>query len=163
MLEINPGLSIWTFIIFGVLLLLLSKLGWRPMLDGLNKREQAIADALSKAENARTEAERLIAETERQRKQHEEDLQRQLREGKDYAERMRQEMITKSQEEARALLDNARKQIERDTRDALIALRDQAAEIAVSAAGKLIDENLTDAKNKQIVEKYIAELPSVKN
>jgi F-type H+-transporting ATPase subunit b len=163
MLEINPGLSIWTFIIFGVLLLLLSKLGWKPMLEGLKNRENAIADSLAKAELARTEAEKLIAETERQRKLHEDDLQRQLREGKDYAEKMRQDLMTKAHEESKKLLEQARAQIERDTNTALNTLRNEAADIAVAAAGKLIDVNLNDAKSKEVVQKFIAELPTSRN
>lgn len=163
MLEINPGLSIWTFIIFGVLLLLLSKLGWKPMLDGLKNRENAIADSLAKAELARSEAKKLIAETERQRKQHEDDLQRQLREGREYAEKMRQDLMTKAHEESKKLLELARAQIERDTATALNTLRSEAADIAVEAAGKLIDMNLNDAKSKDIVQKFIAELPTSRN
>src|SRR5689334_8935395 len=108
MLEINPGLSIWTFIIFGALLLLLSKTAWKPIMSSLKAREQAIADSLSKAEQARSEAERLIAETERQRKVNEADIQRQLREGKEYAERMRTELAAKAQEEAHAMITQAK-------------------------------------------------------
>ena len=163
MLEINPGLSLWTFIIFGALLFLLSKMGWKPMLASLKTREQAISDSLSKAEQARSEAEKLIAETDRQRKINEDEIQRQLREGKEYTDRMRHEMMAKAQEESKKFLEQARMQIERDTQNAVVTLRNEAADLAIFAAGKLIDENLNDAKQKQIVEKFIAELPSHAN
>ncbi len=163
MLEINPGLSIWTFIIFGVLLLLLSKVAWKPILASLRNREQAIADSLSKAEQARSEAERLIAETERKRKEHEADLQRQLREGKEYAEKMRADLTAKAQEDARKMLEQAKAQIERDTAIALAQLRNEAADLAIAAAGKLIDESMNDDKHRKVVEKFIAELPTQPN
>ena len=163
MLEINPGLSLWTFIIFGALLFLLSKMGWKPMLASLKTREQAISDSLSKAEQARSEAEKLIAETDRQRKINEDEIQRQLREGKEYTDRMRHDMMAKAQEESKKFLEQARMQIERDTQNAVVILRNEAADLAIFAAGKLIDENLNDAKQKQIVEKFIAELPSHAN
>jgi len=163
MLEINPGLSIWTLIIFGALLILLSKLAWKPILNSLKMRENAIADSLSKAEQARADAEKLIAETERQRKLNEEQLHKQLREGKEYAERMRAEMSAKAQEEAKKMLDQAKSQIERDTQIAIAQLRNEAADIAVAAAGKLMDESMTDDKHKKIVEKFISELPSQSN
>lgn len=163
MLEINPGLSLWTFIIFGALLFLLSKMGWKPMLASLKNREQAISDSLSKAEQAKAAAETLIAETERQRKINEEEIQRQLREGKEYTDRMRHEMVTKAQEESKKFLEQARQQIERDTQHAVITLRNEAADLAIYAAGKLIDENLNDAKHKQVVEKFIADLPAHAN
>jgi F-type H+-transporting ATPase subunit b len=160
MLEINPGLSIWTFIIFGVLLLLLSKMAWKPILNSLKAREKAIADSLAKAEQVRADAERMIAENERQRKINEEDIQRQLREGKEYAERMRAELTAKAQEESRALLANAKAQIERDTKTAIAQLRAESADLAIAAAGKLIDESLNDDKHRKIVEKFISEIPS---
>ena len=163
MLEINPGLSIWTLIIFGILLVLLSKLAWKPILNSLKMRENAIADSLSKAEQARADAEKLIAETERQRKLNEEQLHKQLREGKEYAERMRSELAAKAQEEAKKMLDQAKSQIERDTQIAIAQLRNEAADIAVAAAGKLMDESMTDDKHKKIVQKFISELPSQSN
>ena len=163
MLEINPGLSIWTLIIFGLLLVLLSKLAWKPILNSLKMRETAIADSLSKAEQARSDAEKLIAETERQRKLNEEQLHKQLREGKEYAERMRSELAASAQADAKKMLDQAKNQIERDTHNAIAQLRNEAADLAVAAAGKLIDESLNDDKHKKIVEKFISELPSQAN
>lgn len=163
MLEINPGLSIWTLIIFGLLLVLLSKIAWKPILASLKRREDAIADSLSKAEQARSEAEKLIAETERQRKLNEEQLHKQLREGKEYAERIRSELAASAQAEAKKMLDQAKSQIERDTHTAIAQLRNEAADLAVAAAGKLIDESLNDDKHKKIVEKFISELPQQSN
>ena len=163
MLEINPGLSIWTLIIFGLLLVLLSRIAWKPILASLKRREEAIADSLSKAEHARADAEKLIAETERQRKLNEEQLHKQLREGKEYAERIRSELATKAQEEAKKMLDQAKAQIERDTQIAIAQLRNEAADLAIAAAGKLLDESMNDDKHKKIVEKFIAELPTQSN
>ncbi len=163
MLEINPGLSIWTLIIFGLLLVLLSRIAWKPILASLKRREEAIADSLSKAEQARADAEKLIAETERQRKLNEEQLHKQLREGKEYAERMRSELSQKAQEEAKKMLDQAKAQIERDTQIAISQLRNEAADLAIAAAGKLLDESMNDDKHKKIVEKFIAELPTQSN
>jgi F-type H+-transporting ATPase subunit b len=163
MLEINPGLSIWTFIIFGALLLLLSRMAWKPILNSLRTREKAIADSLAKAEQVRIEAERMIAENERQRKINEEEIQRQLREGKEYAERMRAELTAKAQDEARKMLEAAKAQIERDTKTAIAQLRNEAADLAIAAAGKLLDESMDNAKHRQVVEKFISQIPSQQN
>ncbi len=163
MLEINPGLTIWTFIIFGVLLLLLSKVAWKPIINSLKAREKAIEESLAKAEQARADAERMIAETERQRKINEDLIQKQLREGKEYADRMRAELSAKAEEEARKMLENAKGQIERDTKAAIAQLRNEAADLAVAAAGKLIDESLDDAKHRSVVQRFIADIPSQTN
>ncbi|MDP4221050.1 MAG: F0F1 ATP synthase subunit B [Bacteroidota bacterium] len=163
MLEINPGLSIWTLIIFGLLLVLLSKIAWKPILASLKRREEAIADSLSKAEQARADAEKLIAETERQRRLNEEQLHKQLREGKEYAERMRAELAASAQAEAKKMLEQAKSQIERDTQTAITQLRNEAADLAIAAAGKLLDESMTDDKHRKVVEKFISELPTQSN
>ena len=93
MVEINPGLTIWTFIIFIILLALLAKMGWKPLLASVKSREQAIADSLQRAEQARADAERMIAANQRERARAEEETQIALREGREYAERMRADLV----------------------------------------------------------------------
>src|SRR6476469_11151785 len=127
MLEINPGLSIWTFIIFGLLLVLLGKTVWKPMLASLKSREQAISDSLTRAEQARADAERLIAENKLERQRAEAEVQKALIEGREYAERMRLDLVHKAQAEAEKMLVQARAEIQRDTQSALHQLRQEAA------------------------------------
>jgi F-type H+-transporting ATPase subunit b len=160
MLEINPGLTIWTIIIFGFLMVLLSKFAWKPILSSLKARETAIADSLTKAEQARTEAERIIAENQRERARAEEETQKALREGREYAERMRQELVHKAESEARHLLEQARMEIKRDTDAALLRLREEAAELAIMATSKLLDENLTEDRHRKVVDRMIADMPA---
>ena len=62
MLDINPGLILWTIITFVLLLFILGKVAWKPLMNALQAREQSIRDALLKAEEARKESERLLAE-----------------------------------------------------------------------------------------------------
>lgn len=115
MLSINPGLMIWTFIIFLLLLVILAKVAWKPLLASLKTRENAIADSLSRAEQARSDAERLIAENKQERVKAEEEVQKALREGRIYAEQMRHDLVEKAKEEAERMLTQARGEIERDT------------------------------------------------
>jgi F-type H+-transporting ATPase subunit b len=159
MLEINPGLTIWTFIIFAALFVILAKTAWKPLLGSLKARETAIADSLSKAEQARTEAERIIEENRRERVRAEEETQKALREGREYADRMRAELMQKAQDEAKAMLTHAKAEIERDTRAALAQLRSEAADLAIMATSKLLDENLNDERHRQVVNRMIAEMP----
>lgn len=160
MLEINPGLTIWTFIIFGGLMILLAKFAWKPLLKSLKDRENAIADSLNKADLARKDAERLIAENKLERARAEEETQKALREGREFAEKMRQELVAKAQTEARQLLDQARAEIRRDTDAALVRLREEAADMAIMATSKLLDENLNDERHRKVVDRMIAELPA---
>src|SRR4051812_44055909 len=160
MLEINPGLSIWTFIIFAFLLVLLGKTVWKPMLASLKNREQAISDSLTRAEQARADAERLIAENKLERQRAEAEVQKALLEGREYAERMRQDLVHKAQEEAQRLLANARSEIQRDTQAALHTLRNEAADLAILATSKLLDENMNNERQRTVLNKMIADLPA---
>jgi len=161
MLEINPGLTIWTFIIFLLLLLILAKTAWKPLLASLKTREQAIADSLSRAEQARTDAERMIAENKLERQRAEEEVQKALREGRLYAEQMRRDLVEKAKGEAERMLSQARAEIQRDTQHALTQLRSEVADLAVMATGKLLDENMNEERHRKVVNKMIEDFSAV--
>jgi F-type H+-transporting ATPase subunit b len=161
MLEINPGLTIWTFIIFLLLLLVLAKTAWKPLLASLKTREQAIADSLSRAEQARADAERMIAENKLERQRAEEEVQKALREGRLYAEQMRRDLVEKAKGEAERMLAQARAEIQRDTQHALTQLRSEVADLAVMATGKLLDENMNEERHRKVVNKMIEDFSAV--
>jgi F-type H+-transporting ATPase subunit b len=158
MLSINPGLMIWTFIIFLLLLLILGKVAWKPLLASLKTRENAIADSLSRAEQARADAERLIAENKQERAKAEEEIQKALKEGRAFAEQMRRDLVEKAKEEAQRMLAQARAEIERDTQHALRQLRTEVSDLAIMATSKLLDENMNEERHRKVVDKMIAEL-----
>jgi F-type H+-transporting ATPase subunit b len=158
MLEINPGLTIWTFIIFLLLLVILAKTVWKPLLASLRNRENAIADALTRADQARADAERLIAENKLERQRAEEEVQKSLREGRAYAEQMRRDLVEKAKIEAAKMLSQARAEIERDTQKALVQLRNEVADLAIIATSKLLDENMNEERHRRVVSKMIEDL-----
>lgn len=161
MLELNPGLIIWTFIIFIALLGVLKKAAWKPLLASLKTREQAISDSLARAEQARADAERLIAENKQERMKAEEEVQKALREGRAYAEQMRRDLVEKAKVEADRMLQQARAEIERDTQNAIRKLREEAADLAIMATGKLLDENMNEERHRKVIHQMIAGLPAI--
>jgi F-type H+-transporting ATPase subunit b len=161
MLEINPGLTIWTFIIFIGLLFILGKTAWKPLLASLKTREQAIADSLDRAEQARAGAEQLIAENKLERVKAEEEVQKSLREGRAYAEQMRRDLVEKAKGEAARLVEQARAEIQRDTQNAIRQLRNEAADLVIMATSKLLDENMNEERHRKVIHKMIAELPAI--
>ncbi len=161
MLEINPGLTIWTFIIFIGLLIILGKTAWKPLLASLKTREQAIADSLDRAEQARADAERLIAENKLERIKAEEEVQKSLREGRAYAEQMRRDLVEKAKGEAARMVEQARAEIQRDTQNAIRQLRNEAADLAILATSKLLDENMDEERHRRVIHKMISELPAI--
>ena len=161
MLQPNPGFILWTLIIFLLLLVILAKVAWKPLLASLKARENAIADSLTRAEQARADAERLIAENKLERAKAEEEVQKSLKEGRMYAEQMRRDLVEKAKEEAQRMLVQARAEIERDTQRALRQLRTEVSDLAIMATSKLLDENMDQERHRKVVDKMIAELSPI--
>jgi F-type H+-transporting ATPase subunit b len=159
LLSVNPGLIIWTIIIFVLLLFILKKWAWKPLLTSLNNRELLIRESVEKAEELRREADRILNENKKLLEKAEDQSRRIISEGKDYADKLRNDLMTKAQSDASRLVNQAKSEIEREKSSALNELRDEVANLAVQAAGKIIDENLDKKKQKKIVEKFIAKIP----
>jgi F-type H+-transporting ATPase subunit b len=159
MLNVDPGLIIWTVITFLILLFLLRLTAWKPILTALDTREENIRSSLQKAEKARDDAERLMEENRKNLEQAEEQSQKILKESRALGEKMRQEMIAKANEESRRMIEHARDQIERQKQEALKELRQEVASLAVRAAGMILDEKLDEKKHKELIDAFIDQLP----
>jgi len=159
LLSVEPGLMIWTIIIFTLLVLLLRKFAWKPLIDSLNKREQTIKDSVDKAEHLRQEAEKMFDENKKLLAKADEESRRIINEGKGYAEKLRNELIGKTHEDATRIIQQAKDEIEREKISALNDLKSEIADLAVRAAGKIIDENLDEKKQKKIIDGFINQIP----
>ncbi len=162
MLEINPGVAIWTIITFLILVMILKKVAWKPILDALTHREETIRKALEDAQRAKEEAERLMEENKRNLARAEEEVQKIIREGRETAERIRAEILDKARKEADMMIERAKEEIERHREQAMLQLRAQVADLALEVASKLIGEVLSEQKHRKLVEKYLQEISSEK-
>jgi F-type H+-transporting ATPase subunit b len=156
--SINLGLSIWTVVVFLLLVLGLRRFAWGPILEVVEAREQRIQDALDQSAAQRDEAARLLEEHKRQLA----DARRQsgeiLAEGKAAGERLRKEMEGKARADAQGIVEAARREIEREKDRALAELRRESVDLALAAAAKLLHERLDDAKNREMVVSYLDQL-----
>ncbi|MCC6866733.1 MAG: F0F1 ATP synthase subunit B [Ignavibacteria bacterium] len=159
LLSVEPGLLIWTIIIFILLLLILKKYAWGPLLKSLNDREQGIKDSVEKAEYLKQEAEKILEKNKILLAKADEDARKIIAEGKELAEKMRNDLMNKTNEDTARLLSQAKSEIEREKIAALNTLKDEIANLAVQAAGKIIDENLDTAKQKKIIDNFIGKIP----
>ena len=159
MFDINPGLILWTLITFLILLVILRKAAWKPLLGALTAREEKIGTALQEAEDAQQEGRRLLEENRRQLALAEEQSQRVIREGREMGERLKAEILDKANASSRHMIDQAREEIRREKNAALGQLRAEVADLAVMAAGKLLDANLDNAASRRLVDAAIRELP----
>lgn len=159
MLDINPGLIIWTILTFVVVLVVLRAAAWKPMLAALTAREEKIRGALQQSEDARAQAQQLLEENRRQLAAAEEQSQRVMREGRDMGERLKAELLEKANASARVMVDQAKEEIKREKEAALLQLRSEVADLAIIAAGKILDENLDTPKQRKLVDAVIKGLP----
>lgn len=109
MLQINPGLILWTIITFIVLLFLLRRFAWKPLLEALHTREESIRSSIEKSEQAKAEAERLLEENKLQLAGAASEVRRLIKEGEVNAERRRTEIEHEARQKAERRLKKLRR------------------------------------------------------
>jgi F-type H+-transporting ATPase subunit b len=158
LVQVDPGLFIWTILTFLVLLALLGKFAWRPLLTALESRQDAIKKSLQDAELAKQELAKLQQEStkiiDKARIEADSILAKTLSD----AERLREELKTKAREEADALIRNAEQQIQLQTRQAMQDIRQEVADIAVMVASKLIERNLAKEDNDRLIAETLKQI-----
>ena len=159
LLNIEPGLIIWTVITFVLLLVVLRMVAWKPILDALDERERRITDAVNQAEKAREEAEAASEANRQQLAQARADARQAVAESRDLAERVAQEVKDRAEAEAGQLLDQARTTIQQERDQAMQELRAQVADLAILAARNILDDQIDERRGRQIVDDMISRLP----
>lgn len=160
--AINPGLTIWTLLIFGVLLFILAKTAWPAILQQVEEREARIKKALDDAAAANAEAQRLLAEYQGQMAAAKAEAQELLAQGRQAGEKLREEMVEKGRTEQEDLLARARREIGLERDRALAELRKEAVELSIAAASKVIERNLDTEADRKLVQDYLAGLQGPK-
>jgi F-type H+-transporting ATPase subunit b len=158
MLEINPGLIIWTLITFALLVIVLGKFAWTPILQALQSREQEIADSLKKAEEAKKDAERMMLENKAAMEKASSETARLIAEGRAMAEQLKNDIVAKANESAKKMLEQAKDEIGREKESAMAQLRSEVADLSIIVAEKILDESLDGAKQKKMVDKVLQQL-----
>ena len=159
LLEIDPGLMIWTIITFVVLLFVLRLVVWRPLLSMLEERERRIRDALAGAERARHDAERTLIEYKETLSDAEGEVRAKIQQATEQAHIERKQIVDASQHDAHQLIENAKAEIRHEKERALQELRQTVGDLAIQAASRLLDENLDNERNRRIVDDFIRRLP----
>ena len=159
LLSPNTGLIVWTLITFALVLLVLKKWAWGPLLSALDQRETRIREALEQADKARAEARRAAEANEAALAQTQAEAQAEIAKAREDAERIAREVRERAEAEAQQLVERARRAIDRERDQALRELRQQTAELAILAAGQLLEENLDDERNRKIAGDFIDRMP----
>jgi F-type H+-transporting ATPase subunit b len=152
------GLMIWTLLVFVISMYILSKVAFPRIQAALDKRQQAIEDAIDTAERTRTEADKLLAEYRERlseaRFQADEIVARARKTG----ENNEAESIAEAKRKREEMMVQTRRDIEQETRRAIQEIRNEVADLTVLATEKVTRKSLTDADQKRLVEEALSEL-----
>ena len=154
--SINGGLMIWTIGLFLLLMFVLRKYAWGPILAALDAREEGIQGALDKAANEREEAQRLLADHKAALADSRKEAQQILADAKAAGETIRKDIEEKARVEAQGMVESARKEIVRERNEALDAIRQESVDLALAAASRLVQERLDDDKDRALVQNYLS-------
>ena len=160
MLDPHLGTIIWTIITFMVVLVILKFAVWPTLLSALEEREQRIAAALEGAEKARDEAQAILEEHRQKLAEADAEGRNIVLQAREAAEKTQQEIVGKAQAEAQQALEQARRSIDSEKRAAIEELRRHVADLAVQAAGAIIEANLDDERNRKLVDDLITAIPN---
>ncbi len=158
-MDLRPGLSIWTALTFLLLLVVLSKFAWGPIVKMLDLRERTIREAIEAAKKERAEAERMFAEQKASLAAAQREAAALAQASRQEVEVLRADLTAKARKEADDLVASARKQIQEEKAKALAELRGQVVDLAIDAARRLIQSSLDEKAQRALVEEYISQLP----
>jgi F-type H+-transporting ATPase subunit b len=159
-MDLNPGLTLWTAITFLVLIVVLGKFAWGPIIKMLDERERTIREAIDQAKKERAEAERMLIEQKASLAAAQREAALLAQRSKQEVEAMRLELTARARKEADDLVAQARQQIQEEKAKALLELKGQVADLAIEAARRLIQSSLDEKSQRALVEEYIAQLPA---
>ena len=158
LVQLDPGLFVWTIVTFLLLLTVLSKFAWKPLLKMLKEREEFIRSSLEDAEKAQRELAKLNAEGEKIINKARSEAQKILSQGKASAVKMKEEILIDSKEKAKTIADNAENQIRIEKDKAIADIKGEVVNLSISMAEKLIRKNLSADENKALIDESLSKI-----
>jgi F-type H+-transporting ATPase subunit b len=158
LIEPGIGLMVWTLLVFGVTMFLLSKLAFPRISEALGRRQQAIEDSIDTAERTRTEAEQILAEYRERLKEARAQSDEIVARARQTAEAHESEAKERGQEIIAEAAKRAERDIEVASKRALDDIRKEVADLTIMATEKVTRKTLDDADQRRLVEQALSEL-----
>ena len=153
------GLIFWTSVVFLLLVILLSKFAWKPILSAIKTREEGIENALASAEKAKEEMKALVAGNEKILTEARAERDALLKEARDTKDSIVNEAKAKAKSESDRILASARDQITNEKNAAITELKNQVATLSIEIAEKILKSELsTDDKQKALVNNLMKDV-----
>ncbi|GAB3789410.1 F0F1 ATP synthase subunit B [Virgibacillus kimchii] len=152
------GDMIVQLVFFILLLYLLKKVAWGPVMNIMEKRENYVANEIEEAEKSRKEAEEASQKATEQLNQTKQEAQKIIEDAKNAAESQEEKIIAAARSEADRLKEAAQADIQNEKEKALQALQDQVASLSVLIASKVIEKELSAQDQEKLINEYIKEV-----
>lgn len=156
--SVNPGLFVWATVVFLMLLGILWRFAWGPLLEQVNAREERIQGALDESAASREEAAQMLAEHKAQLSDARRQASEITAEARSAGERVRKEIEEKARTEATQIVEAARREVQLEKERAIAELRKESVDLALAAASKLMNERLDAEKDRELVMGYLENL-----
>lgn len=155
MMDLHPGLMIWTVISFLAFLFFLTKFAWNPILKALDAREKGIKDDIAAAKNSRESAEKMMVEYQEKLKNAHSEAMTLVANARADADRIREKELAKTKEDANQMIEKARKQIELESQAAINQIRTEIAGLVISSTEKVIGKALSEKDQLRLINESL--------
>tara|TARA_E500000075_G_C6984223_1_gene318712 strand:- start:358 stop:966 length:609 start_codon:yes stop_codon:yes gene_type:complete len=161
LLVLDPGLFVWTILSFLLLMFILSKFAWKPLLKMLNEREEKIRTAIEKAENAEKKLETLNEQGEKILSDARSESQKLLLSTKETAQNLKEEIEREAKQKATSIIDQARVQIQAEKNQVLSEIKNELSSFSIMIAEKLIKKNINKDDNMKLINESIEKVNKI--
>ncbi|TFH38272.1 MAG: F0F1 ATP synthase subunit B [Chrysiogenales bacterium] len=161
LLKVDPGLLLWTIITFLVLVLILWKAAWRPIVDALDARAEKVRFEIDNAERSRQEAEKLLVQHKEMMDNARNEASQIISRGREEAEKIKNDIVEKANSESRGITERAKKEIELAKDKALADIKTEIVLLSTEIASKIISKNIKPEDQKSLVEETMNKMGTV--
>ena len=158
LIQVTPGLMIWTIVCFLVVLYVLKRFAFGPIQKTLDDRRERIRQAIDEADHAREEARSLLEEHRKLIGQAKSEAEEILAEARKVGDAQRERVREETEADRQRRLEETRRQIEQATQQALNQIRDEVGKLSVLAAEKITRKSLTAADQQRLLDEALAEI-----
>lgn len=156
--NIEWGTVLYTLLTFVILLILLKKWAWGPIMNMMQKREEFVANEIETAERNRKEAEKYLEEQRAEIQKARQESQTIIENAKKISEKQGQDIVAAAKAEAERVKESALVEIQRERDLAVAALREQVASLSVLIATKVIEKELDEQEQEKLIQDYLKEV-----
>jgi len=158
LLNPDTGLIIWTIVSFAVLVLLLSKVAWKPLIKALKDREDGIRKAIDDASSAKTSADQIKAQYEGELTKAQEKAAGFIAQAQAESQKLREQMLKDAEAEARRLMEQTKRQLEEEKLKLSRELKQEVANLSVRVAEKLLRHSMNAKEQESLVSGFLKDL-----